>query len=510
MSKNTERKVTAALLAGIALFLLLIFITNLYHFNYCINADIASDVILGELIWNSGKMIPDTWYVANELRLICTPNLSALFYGMTGNMVLASGLACCMMTILILFAISYFAKSVKMKKESILLIGFLCLIIPSGFIMLELLYLFAAYYAIHVVIFLVTLGIYARFIENRKITYKLACGSILFAFLLGLQGVRGILVIYGPLFGIECIRNIYLYWQKNKRCISDFYISLWTLLMLGGSVFGTLSPFSVGQGFSRNMRKGMSKLFTIVIPDMVRAIGFEDAAALGKICLGVFLLLTLYMLIHVLHLMLKGEMESVHWAWLVMCASPVMTAVIVAFTTVESTERYYFILLFLLPVSAVLVWEKSKNVIKYMIGVTGILLAVSSFVQVYLPVIRSDEPLLTEEYEVTAFLMDKGLSVAYATFENANTMTVLSNGAIRVYPVASVEKMDICKWMTSTEWYCPNMPFEQKTAYIITDSEEDGFTLFTSDKERIVNEVERIGKYTVYVSDYNYSNLGED
>lgn len=510
MDKSTERKVTAALWTGIIIFLLLIFMANLFHFHYCMNADIASDVILGELIWNSGELIPKTWYVANELRLICTPNVAALFYGLTGNMTLAAGLACCTMTVLSLLAVLYFAKAAGMKKMSGRMMGFLCLIIPSGFIMLELLYLFAAYYAIHMVIFFVTLGMYVSFLRKCKIACKPAGLGISFAFLLGLQGVRGILVIYGPLLGIEFIRNLYFLYEKHKRSRADLYISLWTLLLFIVSYLGTWFPFSVGQGFSRNIRKGFSKLFRIVLPDMARAAGFESANFPGKICIGVLLLLTIYMLAYVLRLLWKREMEPVYWGWLVMCASPILTAMIVAFTTVESTERYYFVLLFLLPFSAALVWEKSRNVVKCMIGATGILLAVSNFGQVYLPMIRSQEPPLTEEYQVTAFLEEKDLPIAYATFENANTMTALSNGAVRVYPVASAEKMDICKWMTSTDWYCPNMPFKQKTAYVITDAEQDCFAVFLEDKSGSVEEAGKIGKYTIYVSECNYSNLGAD
>ena len=63
----------------ILLFLLIIGVVNLQHFNYKMNADIASDAILGKLIWEEKQIIPRSWYVANELRIICTPNLSALF-----------------------------------------------------------------------------------------------------------------------------------------------------------------------------------------------------------------------------------------------------------------------------------------------------------------------------------------------------------------------------------------------------------------------------------------------
>lgn len=249
----------------------------------------------------------------------------------------------------------------------------------------------------------------------------------------------------------------------------------------------------------------------VVIPDIGRAVGFESAALPGKICLGLLLLMTLYVLGDVLYRMWKREeIEPAYWAWLVMCASPILTALIVAFTTVESTERYYFILLFLLPFTAALLWKRSGNAIKCMLGVLGVVLALSNLIQIYLPILQSNEPPLTEEHQVTEFLEERELFTAYATFENANTMTVLSNGTVRVRPVATVEKMDICKWLASADWYCPNVPFEQKTAYIITDAEQDSFDIFLTGKDELVNEVGKIGKYTIYVSDYNYSNLGTD
>ncbi|MBD5548929.1 MAG: hypothetical protein HDQ97_16355 [Lachnospiraceae bacterium] len=177
MSKSTEKKIATGLAAGSAAFILLIFITNLFHYNYHMNADIASETILGEVIWKSRQIIPDTWYPSTEVRIISIPNLASLFYGLTGNMILSSGLACCMMSILVLIAILLFIKSVEMTKAGGLMMVFLCLSIPSGLTMLELLYLYAGYYAIHVVILFVTLAMYASLIKERNIVYKFIGGG---------------------------------------------------------------------------------------------------------------------------------------------------------------------------------------------------------------------------------------------------------------------------------------------------------------------------------------------
>ena len=106
--EKKERALKIALIAAVLVFILLIFYTNLFHYNYKMNADIGSEAVLGELIWKSKQVLPDTWYPSTEARIISTPNIAALFYGMTGNMILSMGLACCFMTVLIVAAWPYF------------------------------------------------------------------------------------------------------------------------------------------------------------------------------------------------------------------------------------------------------------------------------------------------------------------------------------------------------------------------------------------------------------------
>lgn len=86
---------------GIVLFLTLICLVNVFYYNYRMNADIASEALLGQLIWDNGQWIPDSWYPSTEVRITGTANLSALFYGITENMGLSMGLACVSAVLLI-------------------------------------------------------------------------------------------------------------------------------------------------------------------------------------------------------------------------------------------------------------------------------------------------------------------------------------------------------------------------------------------------------------------------
>lgn len=111
--EKKERVLKIGLTAATLVFILLIFYTNLFHYNYRMNADIGAEALLGELIWQSKEILPDTWYPSTEVRIVSTPDVAALFYGMTGSMTLAMGLGCCFMTALIVMGISFFCKKAQ-------------------------------------------------------------------------------------------------------------------------------------------------------------------------------------------------------------------------------------------------------------------------------------------------------------------------------------------------------------------------------------------------------------
>ena len=75
--------------------------------------------------------------------------------------------------------------------------------------------------------------------------------------------------------------------------------------------------------------------------------------------------------------------------------------------------------------------------------------------------------------------------------------------------MASVSKMDICKWLSSADWYVPNVPFDEITAYIITEAEREEFLELVAVKgEDAFRLLTKIGKYYIYASPYNFSTLG--
>lgn len=120
---------------------------------------------------------------------------------------------------------------------------------------------------------------------------------------------------------------------------------------------------------------------------------------------------------------------------------------------------------------------------------------------------ESAEPPEGEYSEVAAFLLENEYQAAYAGFENANTITALADGSIRVAAVASVKDMSACKWLSSSTWYVPAVPYKERTAYIVTEAERAEFEEFLlQHKEELQLEIQ-IGKFYIFGAEYNFSKL---
>lgn len=485
----------------------IIYVVNLRHYNYALNADIASEGILARLIWESGEWIPSTWYVAEETRVFDVANLAVLFYGMTANMRLSVGISCCVMTLGIVLSGYYFVSSLKLERIQKEIFILLCLILPNNFTILELYYLFACYYSPHIVVLFLTLGMYARMLKRgNKSKYFII--TLILHFMLGVQGVRGILVIAGPVFAVEIVRAVYIWYKKGKYKLEDVKILVWSFLLIVIGFTGGLLPFAMGEELSRNIRNAPSKFINNIIPDIIIALGLKAADGFIETVVLLFFVVTAIIVFGMIvyRAFSKKELGEREWTYLVLFGSPIATAVITAFTTVESTGRYYFVFIIAMAMATALLYNKKKNT-SFMIAIFIVGIFILHLIKVYVPILKSTDLVNDPRYHVVQYLEENDYTRAYSTFDNANTMTSMCNGRVQVSPVASFEKMDVCKWMSSTEWYCPNVPFEERTAYIVSEYFLGDFEKFQGKHPNEVEFETKIGQYYIYGSEYNYSTL---
>lgn len=481
---------------------------NLVQYKLGLNADVAAEGLLARAMWESKEWLPKEWYWGNELRIISTPNIAAFFYGISKSMCLSMGISCIVAGGFVIGGVCYLGQALNFSVTQKLLLIFLTMMLPNNKVQIELMYIYAAYYAFHVGTYFLTLGIYTKLLKKQKVgivTIGIAC---LLHFLIGMQGVRGLLMITGPLMAVEVLRRIYLWWSRKEwkngnNLITGVVVLLNILQYLGGKF-----PKSVGHSLSRNIRKAPQKLFGTVIPDFLNTFDWRNISTIEKIIFIICICLVLYLAANI---MLKGirkkEIPQDEWIFMNFFVSVLLTMAALTFTTVESSSRYFLAVYFAIAMCLSMLMGKEKRILR--IGLFGVIviLFAGNYGRVY-------KPMLTDKsYEnhifaqVGEYLLQEGYEYAYADFERANTITVFMDGKIQVSPVNSFSQMDVCKSLSSRKWYVPNVPKESKTAYIISDSRMPEMEEFLSKHSGEVELKKKIGILNIYGSDYNYSVL---
>lgn len=508
--KKLGKAYEVILLGGILLIMGLILYTNLFHYCYRMNADVASEAVLARYLWESGEWLPESWFPSTEYRILSSANLAALFYGIFQDMALAMGSACVVLTFGVLGSFYFFISQFPFQREEKLLFILLCLVLPNHFMMLELFYLFGAYYAIHIILLFLSLGIYVRLLGGACVSLVWPAVLSFFSFVVGMQGLRGILVLNIPMLVTETIRQASLLYERNwkKR---DAGVAVWCVLMLFAGCVGTFMPYSVGQETSRNIRKGFAKLWKTVLPEVFDALGFGGVEGVGRVIPVSLLLIAIGVLAGcVIRILKKRGAEPLIWAYILMWMSLGVMMAAVAFTTTKSSRRYYFMILPVMAFGFICLWHYAggKRQIFRIFGYAGIMfLFVLQMRTIYMPIIWSEEPAYSAEREVCRYLQEHHYETAYASFDKGNVLTVLSGGAVRGAAVASFERMDMCRWLSSMDWYAPNMPYQSRTAYVVSESDKETFEKFCSlHSESVWLETEIDGIY-IYGSEYNLSSL---
>lgn len=98
------------LLAGSYVFL------NLARFTAQMDSDIAAEALNARAIWVHKALIPATFYPSTERRILNVNLIGALFYGLTGNMNLSMGIACCVMGAAVLALYGLLLKRLGFEK----------------------------------------------------------------------------------------------------------------------------------------------------------------------------------------------------------------------------------------------------------------------------------------------------------------------------------------------------------------------------------------------------------
>lgn len=536
MNKN---KKTASTLIFISVCLMLfvylgIFIyLNMFKYTEHVDSDIAVEALLAREIWTEKTLTPDNWISSTERRLIATPALAALFYGISGNMVFSMGLSCSIISVLFLGSIAFTLKRCQVSGlgTATALLA-LCALPINGlrndgqmvpFVTL-LWFLFAQYYVMHCIFLFLCIAFYLHLRKcnlgsNRTSKIKCAlawCFLLVFCGGLSLGGMRCLQVITLPLAIWEILLLFSESRHLSKRLPRQRFLAtafLGTLLLISGAAM--LYPTSVSYPMYLQDANGMiTRLFHDVPVAILECLGIAGNCTLFSLAslmqIGILAIgfLTIYGLI--LLLGPKSDLEEYtipqdHKLLLTaLCSTFVFTIFVEIVTTAETAHNYFFMIWFIIiAVLAVLItyYEEKSPVIARFLAILICCFAICNISYTYRDCITSEDN-LSEYQEVISYMESQNITTGYGEFWDASRISMMTNGAITMGHCYRMEDLQMYWWLTSTKWYTPNLPETMPTAYVVCREDKESFLTQFEDPCVVTLGFEN-DRFAVYTSDLN-------
>ncbi|SFU87437.1 hypothetical protein [Butyrivibrio sp. INlla21] len=393
--QSVARHVALLLLDTVLVLILWTYATaDIGHYTARMDADIASETLLGVRIFENGFRQPDTWVVSTHNYVIMAPNLASFIYPIVGkNMNLAMGLA-----IVILFLLMAWLMYVCLNEVGLSHVGVISAMILSFSLMRtsddiqQMIFLYAAYYVVHFITLFLLLILYNRAIKKDKVSLWVFGLTLLLSFLNGLQGMHAALFCYMPLLGVEIVRRFVSFIKKEKQ--SNFKILGWLLSTAFLSVFATKIVGSYTLGASRNIRHAGEKFVEYVWPFFLDVISFENMPVL----VALFCVLAAVGYFFMVKELLTGGKESLagaeggagaaaeglpsaegkelapacagapasspFWSMLAFPFGVIVCMLSSTFTTAEAAPRYYVMILFVVGIGVALFMHFLKELLE--------------------------------------------------------------------------------------------------------------------------------------------------
>lgn len=241
MMQKEKQMHKVALLPGILCGILLVYFCAICLINFSGRpgfyvADMYTDILYALKAWEKKSIFPEGWIFGNQLYVMATPTLAALYNAVTAHPQRAMALAAVTMTIMIFLSFRWLLKPVISDRTAYLfcLVCFMTLTLYFGdsYGMLtgwQLYFTMCAYYACYLINALLAFGCYLRADApvGKSFGIILAVTGML-SFAMGIQSLRQTAVMSGPLVCLAGLRFL----QDLRRKENWKRRSLWVALGL--------------------------------------------------------------------------------------------------------------------------------------------------------------------------------------------------------------------------------------------------------------------------------------
>lgn len=495
MNQTKKNWLDYASVIALAGAILILVVLNIFWGNNWIDSDMAAEMIFSKLLAEEGSLIASSnWYYSTEFRVLYTQLVMGPLHRMFTDWHVIRVLTNVVFYGLMLISFYFVCKTLKIRKRNIWMCA-LALFVPVSEAVMTHLQMGNTYMS-HVILCFVTFGLFLRLCDREQKNHggRYIVYAVLFAavcIILGISGVRYLLDLLVPMLltaGIFVMRSggFKVFREEPSREHFADFLTTGQIKYLVVSLVGMICG---GIGYLINALY-ISKMYQFQTYDATNFIVVQGGVLWERVqnAMGALLqmfgyienraFLSLRGIITILAFVMIGVLsfvwiKSMHYSK-VQSTVPVepteqnhrrftvlfagvsfaLHLFVFIFTTSTMVDRYFIsiAIFFLLTLAIYMEWEGLVFDRVAVCLILGGCLALAG-VKTYYSFISNDKN--ADRYEMAEFLVSEGYTFGYASYWNSNIMTEVSDGALEMANLWSLESLGDFKWSSKMSSYEP-------------------------------------------------------
>ena len=484
---------------------------------WIVDSDLASEMILSDLLNEEGTIISHNWFYSTELKVVNLQwfyRLGLLIFPNDWHLARTFGMA----ITLALFAAAmlFFIKCAGLGRAGLWMVGTLLWPFGQHYLVYA---IYGGYYLVYTFFYMLVLALVLRSLNADKkhcaLQWVLACVITAVA---GMNGVKQLMVFHAPLClaaAILLVLALHSCGKTNWKAALDacrkevrlLAASLVTAVAAAAGYFvsnAVLSRMYDFKSYNFIVWNRDEDWFTLdrILMDFFHEFGYENGSGVfhfGGIAAAVGLLLGCWMFFCIVRLLLRLDKLERNDKLLVLLLVAMLAVCGVAYTYFH--EYYLYFWLMNMPVAIAVMAVEIKTEDFHILGarqLLGVGLAVC-FTLCAVSTVRQEQehPYLAHKGLNTAaeWLVDNGYTQGYSTFWNGNAMTELTSGKLEVWTLQSLDRDDVPNWLQPKS----HLTTDPEHPFLLIDTETDG----PAENAKLIQygdctEVYNDGRYVIY------------
>ena len=495
MNRTKKNWLDYASVAALAASVLILIVLNIFWGEHWLDSDMAAEMIFSKLLAEEGNLISSAnWYYSTEFRVLYTQLIMGPLHRIFTDWHIIRVITNVVFYGFMLAGFYFACKPLNICRRNMRLCA-LALFVPVSEAVMTHLQMGNTYMS-HVILCFVTFGLFLRLCDREQKSHSgryIVC-AVIFAsicVILGISGVRYLLDLLVPMVftaGIFVMRSssLQLFRQETtgehlKGLLKSDHIK-YLIVSLTGLFFGGIGyvinalfvskiyPFQTydttnfivvsGGIFWERVQNALGELLQMFgyienkaflsLRGIITMLAFVMIATLGF----VWVKSMRYSLVQSTALVEPTEQNHRRFTVLFAGVSLALHLFVFVFTTSTMVDRYFIpiVIFFLLTLAIYMEWEGlvfDRVVICLVLGGSLALAGVKT----YYSFISHDKN--ADRYEMAEYLVEEGYIFGYASYWNSNIMTEVSDGALEMANLWSLESLGDFKWSSKMSSYEP-------------------------------------------------------